>query len=95
MAPHENLARTALDEMKDGVFIRTASVYRDHISSEPGAKFPPESGRYHLYVACPWAHRTLIVRALKGLQDAISVTIVHPTWKRTNPDVEGDDHCGW
>mmetsp|Transcript_25824 Transcript_25824/g.46753 ORF Transcript_25824/g.46753 Transcript_25824/m.46753 type:complete len:344 (-) Transcript_25824:92-1123(-) len=90
-------ARTALDEMKDGEFKRTASVYRDQISSEAGAKFPPESGRYHLYVAaaCPWAHRTLIVRAMKGLQDAISVTIVHPTWKRTNPDVEGDDHCGW
>jgi putative glutathione S-transferase len=35
------------------------------------------------------------VRSLKGLQDTISVTIVHPTWKRTNPDAEGDDHCGW
>jgi len=42
--------------------------------------FPAESGRYHLYVsyACPWAHRTLIFRALKGLEDHITVDVVHP-----------------
>ena len=44
------------------------------------AGFPAEAGRYHLYVsyACPWAHRTLIFRALKGLEDLISVSVVHP-----------------
>ncbi|GIT03861.1 MAG: hypothetical protein CM1200mP28_11200 [Deltaproteobacteria bacterium] len=42
--------------------------------------FPAEPGRYHLYVslACPWAHRTLIFRKLKSLEDIVAVSIVHP-----------------
>jgi len=62
---------------------------------DPSAKFPAEKDRYHLYVAyaCPWAHRTLITRALKGLQDSISVTVVHPTWQKTRPGK--DEHTGW
>ena len=49
------------------------------MSKKPNAHFPPEKGRYHLYVsyACPWAHRTLIVRKLKGLEDIIPYTSVH------------------
>ncbi|KAH7012373.1 glutathione S-transferase [Macrophomina phaseolina] len=66
-------------QRKDGELQRPASVFRNWISSEPGAEFPPEKGRYHLYVsyACPWAHRTLIVRHLKGLADVIPYTSVH------------------
>ncbi|KAM0263524.1 hypothetical protein ACHAQJ_001143 [Trichoderma viride] len=64
---------------KTGEFKRQASSFRNWISREAGAEFPPEKGRYHLYVsyACPWAHRTLIARKLKGLEDFISFSVVH------------------
>jgi putative glutathione S-transferase len=91
-------ARTALDEMsKDGAFVRKDAAWRDWISNDSDAKFPAENGRYHLFVAyaCPWAHRTLITRAIKGLQDVISVTVVMPVWKKTKPDDPQDNHCGW
>ena len=62
---------------KDGNFQRKESSFRDWI--EPGGRFPPEAGRYRLYVslACPWAHRTLIMRALKGLDGMIPVSVVN------------------
>ena len=62
----------------DGSFKRPDSVFRNSIDSN--SKFLPEKDRYHLYVsyACPWAHRTLITRSLKGLEDIISVSVVHP-----------------
>ena len=62
----------------EGKFKRQASLFRNEISSN--GEFAPESGRYHLYVslACPWAHRTLIMRALKGLAPHISVSVVNP-----------------
>jgi glutathionyl-hydroquinone reductase len=57
----------------------TVTRFRDRISGEPGARFVPAAGRYHLYVmyGCPWAHRTIIVRKLKGLESAIGMTAVH------------------
>ena len=63
-----------------GKFERQASQFRNTISAEPGAQYSPQSGRYHLYVslACPWAHRTLIFRKLKGLEEHIDVSIVAP-----------------
>jgi glutathionyl-hydroquinone reductase len=62
----------------DGKFKRPATSYRDRI--QVGGRFSPKADRYHLYVswACPWAHRTLIYRKLKGLDDAIGVTYVDP-----------------
>ena len=63
-----------------GKFKREQSVFRHHVENSDNAKFPPESGRYHLYVslACPWAHRTLIFRKIKGLEPHISVSVVSP-----------------
>mgnify|MGYP000226496051 FL=1 len=63
-----------------GKFERQASKFRDNISNDEDAKYSVESGRYHLYVslACPWAHRALIFRKLKGLEEHIDVSVVHP-----------------
>lgn len=63
-----------------GKFERQASKFRDNVSNDEDAKYPVESGRYHLYVslACPWAHRALIFRKLKGLEEHIDVSVVHP-----------------
>ncbi|TVP91201.1 MAG: glutathione S-transferase family protein [Pseudomonadaceae bacterium] len=65
-------------DSNDGAFVREDAGFRDQV--EAGGRFTPESGRYHLYVslACPWAHRTLILRTLKGLEEHIAVTAVHP-----------------
>ncbi len=64
----------------DGAFERTPTSFHGVVSADTSARHAAEPGRYHLYVslACPWAHRTLIVRALKGLQHVISVGVVHP-----------------
>lgn len=68
-----------------GQFVRALSSFRNYVTGDGspgpagGGGFKAESGRYHLYVsyACPWAHRTLIFRKLKGLEEHISVSIVH------------------
>lgn len=62
---------------KDGEFKRLPSTFR---TTELGGDHPVEKGRYVLYVslACPWAHRTMIVRELKGLHEYIDLSIVHP-----------------
>jgi glutathionyl-hydroquinone reductase len=62
----------------EGRFMRPNTVFRSTIGSD--CAFEPTPNRYHLYVswACPWAHRTLIYRKLKGLEDQISVTFVNP-----------------
>lgn len=69
-----------------GAFVRKPSTFRNWVTTDgaPGPSgsggFKAESGRYHLYVshACPWAHRTVIFRALKGLEPHISLSVVHP-----------------
>ncbi|CAI5497462.1 unnamed protein product [Closterium sp. Naga37s-1] len=89
---------TAIQETSaDGAYKRTPSAFRSVITADGSSGFPAVAGRYHLYhlyvsYACPWACRCLMALKLKGLEDAISVTVVEPVWKRTR---EGDDHVGW
>ncbi len=81
-----------------GRFVRQDSAFRHSVTADGSSGFPAEAGRYHLYVslACPWAHRTLIVRALKGLEEAISVSVVDPFmgsegwWFGDDPDGTAD-----
>ena len=73
-------------KVEKGKFVRTESSFRSWITKDGSAGpsgdegFAAEPGRYHLYVsyACPWAHRALIFRTLKGLREVISVSVVHP-----------------
>ena len=63
-----------------GRYQRTTTSFRDTVTADGSSGFKAESGRYHLYVshACPWAHRAMIFRALRKLEDVISVSIVDP-----------------
>ena len=80
-----------------GKFVRQDSAFRDQLTTETTGHFVAEPGRYHLYVslACPWAHRTLIARTLKGLKEVLPLSIVDPLmreqgWRFTE---ELPDHC--
>jgi len=66
---------------QSGEYIRPKSQFRNFVGKEDGNSYQPATGRYHLYVgmSCPWAHRTLVVRSLKGLEEVISVSIVFPS----------------
>ena len=67
-------------EKTGGRFVRQESSFRNRVTADGSSGYRAEAGRYHLYVslACPWAHRTLIFRKLKGLEDSISLSIVDP-----------------
>jgi glutathionyl-hydroquinone reductase len=72
--------RTGVDSvLVKGALHRKPSIFRNWITRDGSSGFRAEVGRYHLYVslACPWAHRTLIMRNLKGLQSLIGVSVVH------------------
>src|SRR6059058_4715361 len=68
------------EESESGEFKRQADAFRQWISSDGSTPYAAEAGRYHLYVslACPLASRTVIFRKLKGLEEAIGLTIVDP-----------------
>lgn len=82
-----------------GKFEREAARFRNWVTADgtPGPQgeggFQAESGRYHLYVsmACPWAHRTLIFRKLKGLEPHIAVSVVHPDMVENGWEFRPDD----
>jgi len=67
-------------ESTGGRFMRAKSTYRNWVRADGSTPHRAEAGRYHLYVslACPWAHRTLIFRKLKGLEEAITLSVVDP-----------------
>ena len=68
------------EQTVDGEFARQEDAFRAPVGAPDSAPFPAAPGRYHLYVslACPWAHRTLIVRALKQLENVIAISVVDP-----------------
>jgi len=76
----DSRAQFPAEESDDGSFVRQSDAFRDWVSADGRSGYPAVAGRYHLYVslACPWAHRTIIVRALLGLEDAIGMTVVDP-----------------
>ena len=63
-----------------GEFVRQGSRFRGWVTADGSSGFPAAPGRYHLYVAlaCPWSHRAVIVRRLKGLEDVVSISYLHP-----------------
>jgi glutathionyl-hydroquinone reductase len=68
------------EQSEDGQFLRQEDAFRKWVTADGRSGFRSEPGRYHLYVslACPWAHRTIIVRHLKRLEEVIGMTVVDP-----------------
>ena len=68
------------EQSAEGAFTRQPDAFKDWVTSNGSSGYPAASVRYHLYVswACPWAHRTIIVRKLKKLEDVIGMTVVDP-----------------
>jgi putative glutathione S-transferase len=79
-----------------GRFVRADSSFRDWVRADGSTRFAPERGRYHLYVsfACPWAHRTLIYRKLKRLEDVVSVSVVKPLMAENGWELATDSAGG-
>jgi putative glutathione S-transferase len=79
----------------NGEFIRRDSQFRDRVTADGSSGYPADAGRYHLYVstACPWAHRTLILRKLKRLEDVISISIVAPVVANEGWPMSAGDGC--
>lgn len=86
-------------EKNDGRFIREESQFRNWVTPDGSAGpsgekgFKAEPGRYHLYIsnACPWANRTMIMRKLKGLEEMISISVVHPLMAENGWTFENDE----
>ncbi len=95
---HRALSQFRAETDEGGRFVRQASRFRDWVTADGSSGFRAEPGRYHLYVsrACPWAHRTIIVRRLKGLEDVITLSVVDPVrdergWAFTEGPGHGPD----
>jgi glutathionyl-hydroquinone reductase len=87
----------------EGHFVRQRYAFRDRVTADGSSGYPAVAGRYHLYVslACPWAHRAIIVRRLLGLEDVVSMSVVDPIrdergWAfRDGPGHGPDPVCGF
>jgi glutathionyl-hydroquinone reductase len=68
------------EQSEEGRFVRQQDVFRNWVGGDRRSGFPAQPARYHLYVswACPWAHRTIIVRQLKRLEHVVGMTVVDP-----------------
>lgn len=68
------------EQSKEGAFVRQEDRFREWVTADGSSRYPAEPGRYHLYVslACPWAHRTIIIRKLKRLENVVGMTVVDP-----------------
>lgn len=78
-----------------GRFFRPSTTFRNQISADGSSGWQADSGRYHLYIswACPWAHRTVIMRHLKGLEDAIGLSVVDPVIDRNGWEFSNASGC--
>lgn len=74
------MAQFPQEQSQTGEFKRQEDAFRDWVKRDGSSAYRPEVNRYHLYVslACPWAHRTIVLRKLKGLEDVIGMTVVDP-----------------
>src|SRR6266446_1341640 len=104
---HRSVEKDRLGEVKpqfpseqsdSGEFRRQEDAFREWISADGSTPYPAVAGRYHLYIsyACPWASRTVIFRKLKGLEQAIGMTVVDPIrdekgWAFRDPDKKWND----
>ncbi|MBV8587542.1 MAG: glutathione S-transferase family protein [Verrucomicrobia bacterium] len=86
------------EQLESGEFVRQDDAFQDWVSRDGSSGFLAEAGRYHLYVswACPWAHRTIIFRHLKGLESVVSMSVVDPVrddlgWRFTEGEGHGAD----
>lgn len=68
------------EQSEEGEFVRQEDRFRGWVTADGSSGYPAEPGRYHLYVslACPWAHRTVILRKLKRLENVVGMTVVDP-----------------
>jgi putative glutathione S-transferase len=91
---------------QSGDFQRIASAFRDRVTADGSSGYKAEAGRYHLYVGwhCPWAHRTILYRALKGLEHAITISYSLPAFRENGwiyekrpdyPDCTADEVNGF
>ncbi len=81
-------AQLPAEQSEDGRFVSQDDAFRGWLRADGSGEYHVEAGRYHLYgsLACPWAHRTIIARTLKGLESTIGMTVVDPL---------RDDEHGW